>query len=71
MTMGLSIHRLSSVPVRTSLASGMPEEQNDFRAARTTERALASPQAVVTPNSRQSPIGGEAHIVAEGIDIRH
>ena len=32
---------------------------------------MASSQAVITPNSRQSPIGGEAHIVAEDIVIRH
>ena len=69
--MGLSIHRLSAVPDRTSLASGVPEKQNDSQPARTTVRALASSQAVMTPNSRQSPIGGEAHIVAEDIVIRH
>lgn len=69
--MGLSIHRLSAVPDRTSLASGVPEKQNDFQPAKTTVRALASSQAVVTSNSRQSPIGGEAHNVAEDIVIRH
>lgn len=71
MMMGLSIHRLSAVPDRRSLASGVLEEQNNFRPARTTERAVASSQAVIPPNSRQSPIGGEAHIVAEDIVIRH
>ena len=44
---------------------------NDFRPPKTTVRPLASSPAVVTPNSRQSPIGREAHIVAEDIVIRH
>ena len=69
--MGLSIHRLSSVPDRASLASGVLEEQNDFQPAKTTIRPLASSPTVVTQNSRQSPIGREAHIVAEDIVIRH
>ena len=71
MMMGLSIHRLSAVPGRTSLASGMLGEQGGFRPARSTDRALASSLAVVAPNSRQSPIGGEADIAAEDIVIRH
>jgi hypothetical protein len=71
MMMGLSIHRLSAVPGRTSLASGMLEEQNDVQPARPTEKVLASSQPAVTRNSRQSPTGGEADIVAEDIVIRH
>jgi hypothetical protein len=71
MMMGLSIHRLSAVPGRTSLASGMLEEQNDVQPARPTEKVLASSQPAVTRNSRQSPSGGEADIVAEDIVIRH
>jgi hypothetical protein len=68
MMMGLSIHRLSAVSGRTSLASGT-EEQNER--VRPTEKVLASSQSVVARNSRQSPGGGEADIVAEDIVIRH
>ena len=70
MMMGLSIHRLSAVPGHTSLASGMLEEQSGFQPTRPSDKALASSQAVVAPNSSQSPIGGEADIVAENIVIR-
>jgi hypothetical protein len=71
MMMGLSIHRLSIVPGRTSLASEMLKEQNDFQPARPTEKVLASSQPVMARNSRQSPSGGGADIVAEDIVIRH
>jgi hypothetical protein len=71
MMMGLSIHRLSAVPGRTSLASEMREEQNDFQPARPTQKVLASSQPVMARNSRQSPSGGDADIVAEDIVIRH
>jgi hypothetical protein len=71
MMMGLSIHRLSAVPGRTSLASGMLEEQSGFQPPRPADKALASSQAVVAPNTRQSPIVGEADIVAADIVIRH
>jgi len=69
MMMGMSIHRLSAVPGRTSLASGMPEEQNDVQLARPTQKTLASSQQAATLDSRQSP--GEADIVAKDIVIRH
>jgi hypothetical protein len=68
MMMGLSIHRLSAVSGRTSLASGT-EEQNER--ARPTEKVLASSPSVVARNSRQSPGEGEADIVAQDIVIRH
>lgn len=71
MIMGLSIHGLSAVPGRTSVALGTPAGQNDLQLARPTEEALASSQPVVTRNPRQSPGGSEADIVAEDIVIRH
>ena len=69
MMMGLSIHRLSAVPDRTSLASEMLDEQNE--GLKPTEKVTASSQPVVDRNSRQSLRGGEADIVAEDIVIRH
>ena len=71
MIMGLSIHDLSAVPGRTSVASATPAGQNDLQLARPTEKVLASSQPVVTRNPRQSPGGREADIVAEDIVIRH
>ena len=71
MIVGFSIHDLSAVPGRTSVASGTPAGQNDLQLARPTEEALASSQPVVTRNPRQSPGGSEADIVAEDIVIRH
>lgn len=71
MMMGLSIHRLSAVPGRTSRASKMLKKQNDFQPARLAEKVLASSQPVMARNSRQSPSGGDADIVAEDIVIRH
>jgi hypothetical protein len=67
--MGLSIHRLSAVPSRTSLASEMLDEQHER--ARPTERVTASSQPIVGRDSHQSSSGGEADIVAEDIVIRH
>jgi hypothetical protein len=69
MMMGLSIHRLSAVPDRTSLASEILDEQNVR--LRPVEKIPASSQPVVDQNSRQSPRGGEAYIVAKDIVIRH
>jgi hypothetical protein len=69
MMMGMSIHRLSAIRGRTSLASGMPEEQNDGQLAGPTQKALASPSPVATLNSRPSP--SESDIVAQDIVIRH
>jgi hypothetical protein len=69
MMMGLSIHRLSAVPRRTSLASEMLDEQN--ARATPTEKVIASPQPIVGRNSRQPQSEGEADIVAEDIVIRH
>jgi hypothetical protein len=66
MMMGMSIHRLSAVRGRTSLASGMLEGQNEVPP---TQNAPASSQPVATLNSRPSP--SEADIVAEDIVIRH
>jgi hypothetical protein len=71
MMMGLSIYRLSAVPRLTSLASGMLKEQSGFQPTKPTDKALASSRAVVAPKSRQSPVGGDADIVAENIVIRH
>jgi len=71
MMMGLSIHRLSAVPVRTSLASGMLKAQNDLQSTSATEKILASSLPVVPRTSRQSPSGGRADIVSEDIVIRH
>ena len=69
MMMGLSIHRLSAVPSRITLASGMLDEQNER--PRPTEKVTASSQPVVGQNSRPPSRGGEADIVAEDIVIRH
>ncbi len=71
MMMGLSILRLSAVPDRTSLASGVLEKQDNFQPARVAERILALSQAVAPLNSRESPRGDETGIVAEDIVIRH
>jgi hypothetical protein len=72
MMMGVSIHRLSALPGRTSLPSGMLEQRNASQSGRPTAKVLASfQQPVVTGNSRQSPDGGEADIVAEDIVIRY
>src|ERR1700675_3677164 len=71
MIVGFSIHDLSAVPGRTSVASGTPAGQNDLQLARPTEEALASGQPVLTRNPRQLPSGSEADIVAEDIVIRH
>jgi len=71
MIVGFSIHDLSAVPGRTSVASGTPAGQNDLQLARPAEEALASSQPVATRNPRQSPGGSEADIVAEDIVIRH
>src|ERR1700690_3423319 len=57
MMMGLSIHRLSAVPDRTSLASGMLDEQNER--LKPAEKVTASSEPVVDRNSRQSLRGGE------------
>jgi hypothetical protein len=69
MMIGLSIHRLSAIPDRTSLASEVLDEQNVR--LRPAEKVTASSQPVVDQNSRQSPRGGEADIVAKDIIIRH
>jgi hypothetical protein len=71
MMMALSIHRLSAVPSRTSLASGMLEEQNNVQPARAAEQILALSQPVVTRNSRQLPNGNDTDIVAENVVIHH
>jgi hypothetical protein len=71
MMMGLSIHRLSAVPSRTSLVSGMLEEQTNFQPARAAEKILALSQPIVTRNSRQLPGGDDTDIVAEDIVIHH
>jgi hypothetical protein len=68
MMMGLSIHRLSAVPDRTSLASEMPDEQSVRPGP--AEKVTASSQPV-DQDSRQSPREGEADIVAKDIVIRH
>jgi hypothetical protein len=69
MMTALSIHRLSAVPSRTSLASEMLDKQNER--ARPAEKVIASPQPVAGRNSRQPSSEGEADIVAEDIVIRH
>ena len=56
---------------RPYIASKMLKEQNDFQPARLAEKVLASSQPVMARNSRQSPSGGDADIVAEDIVIRH
>jgi hypothetical protein len=72
MMMGVSIHRLSALPGRTSLPSGMLEQRNASQSGRPRAKVLASfQQRVGTGNSRQSPDGGEADIVAEDIVIRY
>jgi hypothetical protein len=72
MMMGVSIHRLSALPGRTSLPSRMLEQRNASQSGRPTAKVLASfQQPVATGNSRQSPDGGEADIVAEDIVIRY
>jgi hypothetical protein len=71
MMMGLSILRLSAVPGRTSLASGVLEKQDNFQPTRAAEPILALSQTVAPLNSRESPRGDETGIVAEDIVIRH
>ena len=71
MMMGLSILRLSAVPGRTSLASGVLEEQGNFQPTRAAEPILALSQTVAPLNSRQSPRGDDTGIVVEDIVIRH
>ena len=67
----LSILRLSAVPNRTSLASGVLEKQDNFQPARAVEPILELSQTVAPLNSRESPRGDETGIVAEDIVIRH
>jgi hypothetical protein len=71
MMMGLSILRLSAVPGRTSLASGVLEKQDNFRPTRAAEPILELSQTIAPLNSRESPRGDETGIVAEDIVIRH
>ena len=71
MIMGLSIHDLSAVPGRTSVASGTLDGQNVLQLTRPTEKVVASSQPVVTRDTRQSLGESEADIVAEDIVIRH
>jgi hypothetical protein len=70
MMMGLSIRRLSAVPSRTSLASGMLEKQDNVQPARAAEKILALSQPA-TRNSRQLPNGNDTDIVAENVVIHH
>jgi hypothetical protein len=69
--MGLSILRLSAVPNRTSLASGVMEKQDNFQPTRATEPILALSQTVAPLSFRESLRGDETGIVAEDIVIRH
>ena len=72
MMMGLSMHRLSALPSRTSLSSETPEQRDASQAARSTAKVLASPQQLVmTRNSRRSSAGGEGDSVAEDIVVRY
>ena len=71
MMMGLSILRLSAVPGRTSLASGVLDKQDSFQPKRAAEPILEFSQTVVRLNSRESPRGDERGIIAEDIVIRH
>ncbi len=69
MMVGVSIHRLSAFPGRASLPS---EQRSASQPATPTAKVLASSQQPVgTRNSRQSPEGGEADIVAEDFVIRY
>lgn len=68
MMMGLEVHRLSALPGRASLSSETTELRSAFHA---TQKVLASPQPVMTRNSRQSSVGGEGDRVAEDIVIRY
>jgi hypothetical protein len=66
---GLSILRLSAVPDRTSLASGVLEKQDNLQPTRAAEPILELSQIVAPLNSRESPRGDETGIVAEDIVI--
>jgi hypothetical protein len=68
---GLSILRLSAVPDRTSLASGVLEKQDNFQPTRAAEPTLALSQTVAPFNPRESSRGDETGVVAEDIVIRH
>ena len=68
---GLSILRLSAVPDRTSLASGVLEKQDKFQPTKAAEPISELSQTVAPLNSHESPRGDETGIVAEDVVIRH
>jgi len=68
MMTGLSIHRLSAFPSRSSLSW---RQRNTSQSANTPATALGSSQPVAMKNSRLSSARGGADIVAEDFVIRY
>ena len=69
---GVSIHRGSPLPSRSSLPSEMAEQRNASQRKTLAAKVLSLPeqQPMVTRNSRQ-PAVGEADVIAEDIVIRY
>jgi hypothetical protein len=67
MMTGLSIHRLSAFPSRSSLSW----TRNTSQSANTPAKALGSSQPVAMKNSGQSSVRGGADIVAEDFVVRY